>query len=330
MTMDDVAADAGVSRATVSRVLSGSDLVIGPTRQRVLESVHRLGYLPNTAAQSLARSSSNMLGLLLRDPRIAAYGLLHSTLQVEVSRVGLQMTTVTPLPDDAGVTEGASLRQLLGLRVAGLLIASGVVRPHVLAPFRSVLPVVSVGRPETDTGIAAVSYDETTHGEMLADAVVDAGHRDVAVRLVPAAVSLGEFMRTDSMRARLQARGARVREVWVDEVDASSDEIIDLARAGDITAAMFSTDLSQLRFAEQAGRAGLRVPEDLSTTGCDGAMPGIEQLGLATIRIPVETVARRAVEVMTQMLSNSAPAEPVRELHIGELLPGRSLARIAD
>lgn len=328
--MDDVALDAGVSRATVSRVLSGSDLVIGPTRQRVLESVHRLGYLPNTAAQSLARSWSSMLGLLLRDPRVAAYGLLHATLQREVTAAGLEMTTVTPLPDDAGRTEGAALRQLLGLRVAGLLIASGVVSPQVLEPFRSVLPVVSVGRPEPDSSLAAVSYDEVTNGAMLAEAVFNAGHRQVIVRMVPPSVSISESLRSASMRSTLIQFGVEVYEIWhsSDGPDSTSNEIIELARSGRGTAAMFSSDLAALRFIEQAALAGLLIPEDLSVTGCDGAMIGIEQLGLATVRIPVEAVAKRAIEVMQGMLAKNGSTETVRELHAGTLLLGRSLASV--
>lgn len=185
VTMADVARAAQVSRATVSRVLSGSDLVVDRTRERVLDAVHRLGYLPNTAAQQLAGSATSLVGLLLRDPRVPAYGMLYAHLQAAVDAAGLQLITATPGPQADHAVETARLRQLLGLRVGGLFIASGVVGSHALAPFRSVVPLVSIGRPESDESIFAVSYDEARNGEMLADQIADHGHRRVATFDVP-------------------------------------------------------------------------------------------------------------------------------------------------
>src|SRR5699024_3709160 len=80
-TMDDVAVRAGVSRATVSRVLAGRVRVNQTTRTRVLEAINALGYVPNLVAQALATKSSPLVGLLLRNPRKPVYGLLHAELQ---------------------------------------------------------------------------------------------------------------------------------------------------------------------------------------------------------------------------------------------------------
>lgn len=332
VTMDDVAMTAGVSRATVSRVLSGGDLVIESTREKVLEAVHRLGYLPNIAAQQLARQVSNVIGLLLREPRIHAYGLLHVALQTEIDHAGLQMTTVTPTPGSGQAGEAAGLRQLLGLRVAGLLIASGTAAPDLIAPFRAVVPTVSVGRPEPAGKIHAVSYDDERHGVLLGTAVADVGHQRVGVVMVDADGSISEYMRSQNMAHSLRQRGVTVFEVAGSRngdaipTRERATELLRLVHEHGVTAAMFPNDLGALEFMEQAVGAGIRVPEDVAVTGCDGVIPGIEYMGLATVRIPVEQVAQRGVAVMAGLLEADDEADVVQERHAGYFMPGRSLA----
>src|SRR5690625_154434 len=77
-TMAEVARAARVSRATVSRVLSGAVEVSPETRSRVLEAVDQLGYVPSIGAQQLAAGRSQSIGLLIRDSRNPGYGLLQS------------------------------------------------------------------------------------------------------------------------------------------------------------------------------------------------------------------------------------------------------------
>ncbi|MFI7127901.1 LacI family DNA-binding transcriptional regulator [Nonomuraea sp. NPDC050153] len=84
-----VAAEAGVSRATVSRVFHGTAPVAPSTRDAVHAAAERLGYIPDEMARSPAASSSDIIGLLLRGPGNPAYGQLFSELQAEISRLGL-------------------------------------------------------------------------------------------------------------------------------------------------------------------------------------------------------------------------------------------------
>lgn len=327
--MDEVASAAGVSRATVSRVLSGSNLVVGSTREKVLAAVERLGYVPNTAAQQLASRSSDVVGLLLRDPRNPAYGLLHSELQDATEGAGLQLVTVVPTKGKGETSEAAGLRRLLGLRVGGLFVASGVVPAELLEPFLPEVPLLSVGRPEAHPGIYAVSYDERSNGRQLADAVMRHGHTRVGVLETAPRVSISENLRSVSIIERLRERGATVVPVEATTfgvVSERNEVLVDLVRSRTVTALMFPSDWRMLEFAEVATTAGLRIPDDVSITGCDGIIPGIRRLGFATLRIPVEVVARRAVEVMAGMLERPEATEPHHELYPGVMLDGRSLS----
>lgn len=326
--MEDVARTAKVSRATVSRVLVGHPPVSENTRKKVLDAVHELGYVPNLLAQQLSGSSSNLVGLLLRDPRNPAYGLLHSSIQEAASDTDMELITAVPHWQEGAQDELAALRRLLGLRVGGLLVSTGVVKATDLVPFLANVPVVSVGRVEEHPGIYGVSYDEVAHGRMLADAVAEAGHRSVAVVVPDVSVSTAEHTRASSMVQRLTGRGVDVAAIETSKFGHSADgieQILGLARAGRVTAAMFPNDLRALKFLAAAKEAGISVPAELSVTGCDGSAPGLDLIGLCTVKIPVNAVAARGLEVLKQLMSGSTRLDIKHEKHSGELVPGPTL-----
>lgn len=245
-------------------------------------------------ARSLAASGSDLIGLLLRGPSNPAYGLLFSELQAEISRLGLQMITVAPAVTEGANYEQAALNRLLGLRVGGMFVSTGVIRTEMLEPFLDVV----IGRPENHPRVYSVSYDEDGNATQLADAVAAQGHRDVAVVSPSVKISV-----TESRRGQVMA----------------------LYDAGAITAAMFPTDLRLLAFLSHARAAGIRTPEDLSVTGCDGVLPGIELMGITTLRIPVEQAAVRAAAAMQSMLAAPGQITIEHERLPGTLLPGRTL-----
>ncbi|MFJ7996380.1 LacI family DNA-binding transcriptional regulator [Streptomyces sp. NPDC096310] len=332
VTMEAVATAAGVSRATASRVFYGSTPVSPKTRDAVYAAAQKLGYVPNVMARSLAARGSDILGLLLRDPTNPAYGLLFSELQSHISRVGLQMVTVAPSRTEGAHFERQALNRLLGLRVGGMFVATGVIRAEMLGPFLDVVPVVVIGRPETHPRICSVSYDEENNATQLADAVASHGHRAVAVVVPSAENSVPENRRGVTMARRLRSHGIQVHEIpapTFGRSDEGVEEIVARQRAGRITAAMFPSDWRLLAFLPHAQAAGVRVPEDLSLTGCDGIMHGIDLLGFTTLRIPVERAAGRAVTVMRSMLDNPGATEVTHELLPGTLVPGRTLGHVS-
>lgn len=331
-TMDAVAERAGVSRATVSRTLAGRVPVSDETREKVLRAVNELGYVPNLAASALAgsggRLGSGLVGLLLRDPRTPAYGHLHSELQAATDQAGLQLVTMVPSAGQGASFERRALERLLGLRVSGLFVATGVVRPEELTPFMSVVPVISVGRMEWNPQIYGVSYDEEAHAGMLAAMVAERGHRRVSVVIPGPDVSTAEHVRGTMIAARLRDRDVDVEEIpaptfgWIGE---HSSTVIDIVRKRKVTAAMFTSDRRALHFLDLAHAAGLRVPEDVSVTGCDGILPGLGFVSLATLRLPVESVARRAAEVMHEMINSPGQVSPKHELQQGIPISGSTL-----
>lgn len=323
VTISDVASEAGVSRATATRALKGEGRFAEATRQRILAVSERLGYVPNTMAAELAAGRTGTVGLLLRDASNPAYGLLFSRLQEEAHLRRMELVTMTIGADTAGAKQISALQRLLGMRVAGLIVATGGVTSEQLLPFADEVPILRAGRPETGERIHAVSYDEQRHGELLAGHIVGLGHRRVAVLATDPAASFPEHVRATAMLQRLTAAGV---DAAVVPVGAAADDgvadVLRLAARDDITAVLASSDYRQLAVLRAARAAGIDVPGRLSVTGCDGILPGADLLGLTTVRIPVEPVAHAAVESMARLLAGDPASSVVRQTFAGPLVPG--------
>ena len=124
VTMDDVAAEAGVSRTAVSRVLLGQKKVSDHTRRKVRAAAEKLGYVPNAMARELASRTSNTVGLLLRDAANPAYGLLSVSLASVWMQLGYNLLVLSAglgaVPDD--VVEAARLDGAHGWRLQRSII----------------------------------------------------------------------------------------------------------------------------------------------------------------------------------------------------------------
>ncbi len=331
VTVSDVAAAAGVSRATATRALKGEGRFAPETQERILAEAERLGYVRNTMAAELAAGRTGTVGLMLRDASNPAYGLLFSRLQDEAHRRGLDLVTVTIGADVQGAEQVNALHRLLGMRVAGLIVATGGITAAQLEPFADQVPIVRAGRVETAEGIHTAHYDDPEHGRMLASHVLSLGHRRVVVLSGAEDVSFAEHLRASAMEATLVAGGASVTRLSVGAAPSDGvSEALDAVRSG-ATAVMCASDYRQLAVMRALRAAGLAVPGDVSVTGCDGILPGADLLGLTTLRIPVEAVAAAAVETMQQLLTSGSDAESsetVRQPFVGTLVPGSTAAAL--
>lgn len=335
--LEDVAAAAGVSRTSASRVMLGQGKVSEETRRRVLAVADELGYVTNVAASELASGGSSTVGLLLRDASNPAYGLLFTQLQRAAAEAGITLVSMTILHDENGRRQVASLHHLMGMRVAGLIVATGGVTSEQLEPFRNRIPIIRAGRPETSGRIHAVSYDEEDAGRRLAEHLLGLGHRRVVVQLARPEDSYPEHVRGTATARALEEGGATVHRLVYRPGADRIDEAIALVREDGATAITVPNDLRQLVLIRRLREAGLRTPEDVATTGCDGILPGVDLLGLTTVRIAVEEVADRTISHIARMIGvlpagagrpdAMGPDDPaggplVHERVPGTLLPG--------
>jgi len=325
-TMLDVAIAAGVSRATVSRVLQDRGRFSPESQIKVMQAVHHLGFVPNVLASELASPSSRVIGLLLRDASNPAYAALFVELARAAHEHQLPLISMTVHHDEGGKGQIAALRRMLGMRVAGLVVATGDVTSEQLEPFHTSLPILRAGRPETNSLLNAVSYDEVDNARIIAEHVLAMGHRSVVVILPTTTLSYPEHVRGSTMIAVLMAAGCTVRALDVtDTFDQGASGAVDLALSGSATAIMTTTDRRQMAVIRELHARGLTAPHDMSVTGLDGLLPGLDLLGLTTVRLPVEALAQRTMIVMSQLIvGDRGPL--VQEKLCGQLIVGATVA----
>ncbi|MEE1650464.1 LacI family DNA-binding transcriptional regulator [Brachybacterium sp. J144] len=335
-TMLDVARAAGVSRSTVSRVFQNDgERVSADTLVAVHEAATRLGYVHNLVASGLAQRHGRQLGLLVRDATNPAYGHLLAETNRAVERAGRTLISVTASRHDYGTAEVTGLRRLLGQRVAGVFVGTGVTAAEDLVETVTTVPMMILGRPNDHPQIESVSYDERAHGRRMAEEVAARGHRRIIVLSAPLLYSRVFDLRIRSLVERCGELGIATLPVDLLPVEEGVVRALDTAREQGASCIACPVDYVALGLLRAAAERDVRIPEDVSTLGFDGLGDGLDLVGLATLRLPVEEVVTRAVERMEELLvlaqedREGPPAEaptPARHSLVeGTFLPGRTL-----
>lgn len=330
VTIYDVAARAGVSEATVSRVLNRQTSVRPATAQRVLDAAAELGYVRNVSATSLAKKGSDFVGLLLRDPRNPSYAELSFGLQRECARIGLQVVTVSPSAIRGEGFELEGMTTLLGLKPQGLFVATGTIDLEQVAAIAPTMPTVVLPRPVTDPQISSVSFNEEAGMVTIAKEVIARGHRSVALLGTDTRQSRVEHFRLGVLQRELEAAGVKViRHENSDRarLDTELESLLDRCIASGITALLCTNDVKAMAALSACTRRGISVPDQLSVTGADGASLAVETLGISTIRWPLGEAAALATQALSSMI---AGGNSLREKHLvnGEFIAGRTLASL--
>ncbi|GLK19142.1 LacI family DNA-binding transcriptional regulator [Herbiconiux flava] len=173
----DVAASAGVSIKTVSRVVNAEEAVHPETRARVLHAIQQLGYVPNTAARSLKSGTGGAIGVVidsLADPFFAA---LVSAIETRALNEGLSVLVASSSLDRDREREQL-LSLVAGHQVAGVIFAPVASEHPYLEPYRTTTPVVAVDRSRV--GIDSVVVDDRGAAALAVQQFVDLGHERIA------------------------------------------------------------------------------------------------------------------------------------------------------
>jgi DNA-binding LacI/PurR family transcriptional regulator len=328
--LEDVAAEAGVSTASVSLVLREVPGPSAQTRERVLAAAERLGYRADRTASLLARRRTRLLGVpvLLRD---AFRAELAEEIQVAADARGyaVALSAITPVSDEARVVE-----TLLDMRCEAVLLLAPELPPARLAALGARAPVVVISRHVAPDGFDVVRVaDEAGVGEAV-DHLVGLGHR----RIVH--VDGGEAaMATDRREGFLAALrrnglgGGRVLPGgYVEAAGAAAARAL-LAEPQLPTAVIAANDRCAIGLLDVFVRAGVRVPQDVSVVGYDdGELARLAHVDLTTVSQEAAEQAGRAVAAAVERLDGDRtdPVEVVltpRLVVRGTTAPPRDSAR---
>lgn len=299
-TIVDVAARAGVSTATVSRVLSGSAAARPATRERVLAAARDLAYRPSGVARALQRSQTRTIGLLITDIENPFYPQIVRAAEDEAHARGLGLLLCNAA-DDPG-RELAYLDLLLDRRIDGLIVASArAIRRHARQLADVDMPVVLVNAATRAGGLSGITADHRRGALMAAEHLLALGHRRIGLVTAPANRAAAARLRRAGVADALRAAGMDPGSLLVAEGDeriaggiTATSEL--LATRQRPTAIVCYNDLTAIGALQAVRAAGLRVPEDVSVVGFDDIeLATWTDPGLTTIRQPTDEMARWAV-----------------------------------
>lgn len=307
-TLEDVAARAGVSRATASRVVNADRKVAPATRERVLAAIDELGYTPNRAARSLVTRHAGSIAVvipesdsrLFSDPFFAS--MLHS-IATALSPTDLQMVLVMGQAADAGRME----RYLRGGHTDGAVIASHHRRDEFWqAAQASGLPVVFLGRPFDPVPDMPYVDVDNAHGAALAVRhLIGLGRTRIATIAGPSDMVAGAD-RLGGWKRELRAAGLDdalvVRGDFTAAGGAAAMQRL-LDAHPDIDGLFAASDVMALSAMQVLAQQGRRVPDDVAVVGFGDIQAAREaKPPLTTIVNPVPAMAQRAVGLLLGLL----------------------------
>ena len=303
-----VASHAGVSPATVSRVLAGRVPVAAATRARVLEAVEQLGYRPNEVARSLRAGRGRTVALVTGDIEQGLYAGLAKHVQGELEALGLDLLLFNLGHREDRLQHFLERAPSLGLR--GIVLAS----PHVmdmveLAPaMRSVMQsgvtFLSVSQDLSAFGIASIVHDEAGGGAMATEHLLDQDRAPVAFvgRIATSAVGRARF---NGYKAAVEARGQEIDPdlVWDISLGYRADAGYQAASRAlnsgiRFRAVLAASDELALGCMAAAADRGLAVPEDIAFVGFGGLGWGVfSRPSMTTISLDAYAMGQAVGEV---------------------------------
>lgn len=303
ITINDVAKRAGVSKATVSRVLNNYDYIADDVRQRVQEAVEALGYQPNRTARRLRANSSDILGLIIPDIENPLFQKLVRG--IEDAAYALEMNVVLCNTDDNPDKQKVYFRILQAERAAGLIIVPTHPKDgKALEAIRAGgMPVVLLDREVKKFEADTVKVDNRRGAYLGVQHLIDLGYQRIAIIAGTQALTPGHE-RLQGCYDALQEADIELDETLVKmgnfKIESGYELAKELIQQPNPPDAIFvSNNLMTLGALRGLHELGVRIPEEVALVGFDD-MPWAGDLNpaLTTIAQPDYELGQQAVQLL--------------------------------
>ncbi|WP_270179749.1 LacI family DNA-binding transcriptional regulator [Alkalihalobacillus sp. CinArs1] len=306
VTIKDVAQEAGVSVATVSRVLNDNGYVGSETREKVMKAITKLKYSPNEVARSLYKRESRLIGLLLPDITNPFFPQLARGVEDEVNRAGYRLLLGNS--DESIQKELDYIQTFAQNNVVGMISATNYLDHELYEALA--LPLVLLDRTSED--YPAVYADGREGGRIAAKALVEKGAKRITVMKGPSHIK----------PAQDRFRGA-IEYLSQEEVDFSvmsttsysfedargwAEELFD--KYADTDAVIASNDIVGIAILHEALRLGKQIPEDVQIIGYDDIpQSSLSYPTLSTIRQPAYEMGKQAAKLLINIIRKEQEVE---------------------
>jgi LacI family transcriptional regulator len=316
VTINDVARTAGVSVATVSKVINGRYGVAAATSQRVQEVIEQLGYESSLVARSLRSHRTNVIGILVAEFEPFSTEILKG------ASAAIAGTRYELLAYSGGATpaQGAKVgweRRYLS-RLSGTLIDGAVLVTPTVVDIQAGVPVVAIDPHLGPSGLPTVDSDNLHGARLATEHLIALGHRRIGF-LGGREDLESSRLREEGYRAALSAAGIPVdpalMRVGGYRRETTADPAHDLLSMADRPTAVFAAnDLSAIATIEVARSLGLSVPDDLSVVGFDNIPEsGLISPALTTVSQPMQQMGVTAIELLVALMTGGeVPSDHVR------------------
>lgn len=313
VTIREVAEAAGVSVATVSKVLNDRYGVSGATTEKVRAVIEELGYESSLVARSLRNAKTNVIGILVADFEPFSLEVLKGAADA-IRGTGYELV-VYSAAGQAVEHVGWERRHLT--RVSGTLVDGAVLVTPTCTDVAASVPIVAIDPHTGRSHIPTIDSDNLRGGHRAVEHLLGLGHRRIA--MITGRPDLESARaRERGYREALEAAGIPVDESLVEQGDflpatAAGATRRLLALPEPPTAVFAANDAMGLAAIEVATQQGLHVPEDLSVVGFDDVpQAAMTNPPLTTVAQPLAELGSRAVEMLLTMLRGEPASAHVR------------------
>lgn len=315
VTIYDVAHEAGVSMATVSRVVNGNPNVKPTTRKKVQEAIDRLGYRPNAVARGLASKKTTTVGVVI--PDISGAFFAEVTRGIEDIANMYNYNIILCNSDEQKEKELRLINTLLEKQVDGLLfMGNEVTEDHKEAFKTASIPVVLSATYDDEHRWPSVNIDNKKAAKDATLQLIDEGHERVALITGPLTDPVNGYPRYQGYREALEEKGIPFEEDYVRVGDYRYDsgmeamkEFLTLDKPP--TGVFAASDAMAVGAIHAVQDANLRVPEDIAVIGFDNIdIASMVRPLLSTVSQPMYDIGAVSMRLLTKLMNKEEVEDP--------------------
>jgi LacI family transcriptional regulator len=316
ITIYDVAREANVSMATVSRVVNGNPNVKPATRKKVMEVIDRLGYRPNAVARGLASKKTTTVGVII--PDIASPFFAELARGIEDIATMYKYNIILSNSDQNIEKELHLLNTMLGKQVDGIVFMGGNIKAEHVEEFKkSPVPIVLAGSIEESGEIPSVNIDYEQASFDAVSAFIEKGHKEIAFVIGPLHEPINKDKKLEGYKKALNKAGIEYKEELVVEGDYTYDsglEAIERILELDTkpTAILVGSDEMALGVVHGAFDRGYSVPDDFEVISSDNTrLTLMVRPQLTTIVQPLYDIGAVAMRLLTKYMNKEKVDENI-------------------